>query len=91
MIDCLLGFISVFFASNKDKNTTVRISVKSSIYGWKIDLIIIIKNYNPSRFPNSLSRGKFSFELISDSHDLLRLISGFMRPIRTQIPLFDSL
>ena len=25
-----------FYASDKDKNTTVRISVKSCIYGWKI-------------------------------------------------------
>jgi uncharacterized protein YggT (Ycf19 family) len=30
---------------------------------------------NPSRFPN---------------YFLLRLISGFMRPIRTKIPPFDS-
>ena len=26
---------------------------------------------NPSRFPNSFFRGKFSFELISDSHERL--------------------
>jgi hypothetical protein len=42
---------------------------------------------NPSRFPNSFFRGNFSFELISDRLTvdfLLRLISGFMRPVRTK-------
>jgi hypothetical protein len=34
---------------------------------------------NPSRFPNYFSVAHF-----------LRLISGFMRPIRTKIPPFDS-
>jgi hypothetical protein len=29
-----------FYASNKDKNTTVGISVKSCVYGWKIDFKI---------------------------------------------------
>jgi hypothetical protein len=58
--------------------------VKSCIYGWKIDFKIDFYSSdvwpfkdkplwnNPSRFPNSFFRGKFSFLfLISDSHDRL--------------------
>jgi hypothetical protein len=72
-----------------DNNTIVRISVESCIYGWKIDfkidlMISILAIYcmaierqaaqnNPSRFPNSFFRGKFSFQLISHSHDCCAL------------------
>jgi hypothetical protein len=104
-----------FYASNKDKNTTVRISVKTCIYGWKIDFIIdfyscdlwplkdkplkIILHvfripFFEERFLSNFFFRTFSFlfglsRLTFDWH-LLRLISGFMPPIRTKIPPFDS-
>jgi hypothetical protein len=46
----------------------------------------------PSRFPNSFFWGKFSFELISDSHDWLFAAPylWFYVPNKDKIPPFDS-
>ena len=67
------GLFLWFYASNKDKNTTVRISVKSCIYGWKIEFKIDFFSSDSwllkalkiilSCFLNSFFRGKFSFQL----------------------------